>query len=212
MSHYTPGTAGEFRGKMGQTVISKWRKILIGRTRPVKTGKKPTFKQLQQRLKMRITTQCLTWFSLAIKLGYPANKSKSYGWEKAVQYHIKNAIVGTYPDYEIDYAKIQLSQGRLDQVNTPEMFTENDVIYVDWLNPENLKLGVEETDLVFCCVEGLKKGRRLVEPLQVATRTDGEFRLDIKPWYFFGPKRVWIFLTSEDGKKVSTTKYLGSFE
>lgn len=212
MSHYTPGAAGSIRGKMGQTVFSSWRGIKTAKAASKKSFKKASANQLTQRSKIGILSHFLSQFKDVIAIGFPVNRNKSYGWDAAVKFNARNAM-DTMGEVKVDFSKVQFSQGTLEQVNTPEMSLEGDQIYVDWLNPQNLNLGVSDQDTLHCCCYGIKKdGVKAMLIKNVAQRGAGDFRLSKKIIAMARTVHVWIFLVSADGKTTSNSKYLGSLK
>lgn len=85
MATYKSGAAGEFSGKIGSLVITKWKKIRIGRATPRKTYKQPGEKVLKHRSKFKANTAVLLSFLDVIQVGFPVDKSNVYGWVKAVK-------------------------------------------------------------------------------------------------------------------------------
>lgn len=212
MAQHKPGVAGEVRGKIGRVVYSKWRKKRVAKETPKRTWKPPSLALRTQRAKFKTNSTFLKQFVEVIQVGFPPDKSNINGWAKAVKYNIKNVITGTFPDYSIDISKIMLSHGPLDQVNTPEMIYEDGELFVDWLNPDHLNLGVEEEDRLQLCVYEPEGKANLFFYPDIAFRKDTYFKQVIKSPFHNGPVHAWIFLVSANGKKVSSSQYLGIFD
>ncbi|SEA99059.1 DUF6266 family protein [Pedobacter hartonius] len=214
MAHYRPGAAGEFNGRVGQTVMCRWRHLKIGRSRPRKTAKKPNVNQLKQRSRLGLISRFLSPFSKVVAVGFYSRRSKMTGMNTAVKSNIHLAVVGSYPELTIDESQVQLSKGSLDHVYDPYLLKKEDgMISVEWINPSRLKLGVEENDSVHLCFFSSALRRRQMKYLDcIAIRRDG--RVDVTPdlSVFRGIVHGWMFLVSSDGKRVSDSKYLGHVE
>lgn len=213
MANLKPGAAGTFNGKIGSVVISKWRNKKVGRGTPRKSSKEPSPKQLAQRCKMVVVTRFLAKFEEALTVGFPKKAGNSYGWEKAVQYHLKNALSGTFPDYQVDIDKLLLSQGGLAQVDAPEMWTEENRIFVDWVNPKHLMPGNNGNDKVYLCTYasyGNPEHSKAFVFEDHAERKDGLISCKIDTTKLKGPVHVWIFLSAQDKKQVADSAYLGT--
>ena len=215
MAYNKPGVAGEFRGKIGEAVICRWGKLIVGRASPKKTTKKPTVPVKIQRSKMSLISSFLSRQNGAIKIGFVSKKRLKTAMNIAVEQNINTAILGNYPAFVIDIPKIQLSKGWLDQVYMPKFAkTENERVKISWLNAANLKMGVEENDLVqfnFYNETPINGKNYSMFFKNSATRIGGSVELNLSR-SFIGTIHAWMFLTSADGKKVSNTKYLGTVQ
>jgi len=210
MATYKPGTAGEFNGKIGNLVISKWKKIRIGRATPRKTHKKITLKALTQRTKFKANSVLLRSFLDVIQVGFPADKSNVYGWSKAVKCNAQYVVESKNNEYTVALNKMKLSMGMLDQVIAPEMSYADNELYIDWLNPDHLNLGAEEDDRIQLCIYRPHLERKKVEfKKNIAWRKATFFKYQLKGLNYREPVYIWIFLVSANGKKVSDSQYVG---
>lgn len=210
MAHRKPGSSGDFNGKIGNIVVYTSRKLKLGRAKPRKTKKKATELQSSQRASLGLVSSMLSPLKEAINIGFASKKSTITAMNKAVRYGLKHAVAGAFPDLTIDYAKILLSKGPLDHVNTPYLTQLGDnKVCINWLNPENFKLGVEENDTVhlyFYCEITM-----VLREFKTVLRSDGTAELDLNQSYMHGTIHGWMFLVAANGKTVSNSKYLGSF-
>jgi hypothetical protein len=107
------GQVGDFSGKIGQSVIAKWRQLTVGRSTPKKSTKKATDEQLDTQSKFKLVTTFVSRIGTTIALGYRNTSGNLTPYNTAVQYHIQNAVTGVYPNYGIDMAKVVLSNPRM---------------------------------------------------------------------------------------------------
>ncbi|WP_316801456.1 DUF6266 family protein [Pedobacter frigidisoli] len=108
------GILGGFRKKTGTVVGAYWRSLDVIRGLPRSSGKAATEKQLSVQLKFGLVTPFLSRFAALINRGFASSAGVSTPMNVAVSYHIKNAIVGIYPDYEIELTKVRFSEGSLE--------------------------------------------------------------------------------------------------
>lgn len=211
MGTVRPGAAGKFKGKVNNAVFASWKGVDTVRNTPGKIYKRPSIKQLEQRLKFGMSSNFSSKLNDAIKIGFPLNKRNQTNMNIATKHNAKKAVIGTYPDLSIDYAQIQISKGDLAQVVNPRMAvvegTQN--IKVTWENPINLKLGVEEHDtLQFCLYSEIKDDGHVAKIYNdTALRSDCEVIITMNSLII--NIHAWMFLISADKKRASITRYLG---
>lgn len=108
------GILGGFRKKTGTVVGAFWRKLDVIRALPRSSGKAPTQAQLNQQMKFGLVTGFLSNMSSLLDEGFKVANSISTPMNLAVSYHLKEAITGVEPNFEIDFAKVKFSNGKLD--------------------------------------------------------------------------------------------------
>ena len=107
------GVLGGFRNKTGAVIGSYWRTLDIIKGIPRISGKAPTETQRDQRLKFKLVTSFLSWFGSMIKIGYKSLSDIDTPMNVAVSFHLREAVIGVYPNFTLDYTKVMFSQGRL---------------------------------------------------------------------------------------------------
>jgi hypothetical protein len=214
MATYKPGTVyGRIHGKNGASVGSTYRGIAVVKALPEKSSKPATLAQLTQQSKFGLVVSFLSSINEHLKIGYQSKTGKVSAFNAAVQYHLLEAVTGTYPDFTLDYAKVKLSIGDPDMraAYQHEVITEADgLITVTWeLDSAGSKytLGTDKAILV---VYNSAKDSFLTKA-ENATRADLQDEM-VTPRIFRGDTlHGWLFFVSADGKLVSNTSYLGSF-
>jgi hypothetical protein len=119
---------------------------------------------------------------------------------------IQNAITGTYPDFKIDYSKVQVTRGTLPRSKDPVVSAEaNHIIKFTWTNNAGRKLAKanDQAILVAYCPE-LNETDYVFGPARdVATGT-----IDVSE--FAGKQvHVWISFMSANGKLLANSTYAG---
>ena len=208
MSKIKPGQVGDFNGKIGQVVISKWRNLTVGRATPKKSTKAPTAKQVNQRSAFKLVLTFLKQLKVAVNAGYAAKGNLS-PMNVAVQYHLANAITGVAPNFAIDYPKVVLSKGELFGVYEAAVAgIAGSTMHVTWTIDAIDVEGTSEDDAVFIVFYSPATGFSLTNS-HVANRS--ALTASVKmPRLFTGTSvHVWMFLVGVDGKSVSLADYLG---
>lgn len=101
---------GLISGKIGPYVayVSKDGKQILRKHVIPKDPKTP--KQLAYRMRFGMVNKSLSPLNKVIKKGF-LNKDNAY--RKAVSKALNNAVIGEYPEYKLDYSKIQVAEGKL---------------------------------------------------------------------------------------------------
>jgi len=215
MSKVTPGSVGIMIGKTGDVIVQKWRDLNVGRSARTTWTAPPTEKQLKQQLMFGMVNRFFGVMTRAVKMGYKS-KSKKRGNNAAVKDHLETAIIGTYPEYKMDYtqvkvtksnngftggfmvkanplpdAKVSLSWNVLDRLDAiPELGTPRDFVNVAFYS-------VTKHKGLFYFGKAERSARTAIFDL---------------PYSFGGDElHAYLFFTSRDGKYVSDSDYAGSF-
>lgn len=211
MGTYQPGIFGPFNGTVGNVVATKWKGKDIVKNSPVKTNKKASLDQVDQRQRFKLVNEFLGRFSDFIAEGYRSVGNKQIPINVALTYHLQNALTGVYPNYELDYSKVKLSlHNRMDPVSKPGLFREtDDILSIKWQMPRMMDINSRPDDLVFImCYNPAKRS---------SLKSQGKRRYDLLaelliPEFYRGDEvHCWMFFVSVDGAFTSETQYLGSF-
>jgi hypothetical protein len=125
MGTFNKGILGGFSGKVGTVVGFNWRGLDVMRSLPKKSGRQPSEKQLIVQARFTLTAHFLAPIKaiLSAYFGQPSAEKSRYNL--AFSYHNKEAIIGTYPDYEIDFQKVIVSKGELLNVEQPTVVAQS---------------------------------------------------------------------------------------
>jgi hypothetical protein len=205
MSKFFSTTFGKISGKHGTAVASivNGESILRVYTPPANPN---SVGQLTQRMKFGLVITSLNPLRAMIIIGFCDTR----GFNLAVSYALRNAVTGTYPDLSIDYAKVLLSSGSLQQssaVNVSKLTgtkvaivwdpvvwanaSPDDTVHLAFLNPDN-------KTVVFVQAQAIRSLGRLEPEL---------------PSIWVGSNvHSWIFFTSPDGQQSSVSQYIGTVQ
>ncbi|WP_316819442.1 DUF6266 family protein [Pedobacter gandavensis] len=159
---------------------------------------------------MSVTTTLLRHMLKFINLGYglQAKGTDQHPHNLATAYHKKYALKGVYPNIEVDYAKVMLSQGDLSVITDIKVEKLSTGIQFSWDPKLNYKR--EEHDDLVMILLYFKNKKRVEEHLNAAKRSDGQVFLLINEEEILLPTAIYIALRSADGTQVSDSKYLGT--
>jgi hypothetical protein len=139
MAVLTKGVFGPISGRLGYLVFC------VGangsnyiRTLPRKVNKAPTDAQLAQRTKCGLCVRFLSPMKEILKKGFHKRHSQRLDpWNLAVKSMLSYGIKGEYPNFEIDFPKIQLSTNNLQQLTGLELDASDDRVRIRWLSCTN---------------------------------------------------------------------------
>jgi len=139
MAIFLKGINGAYSGKVGNIVGSTWRGIDYIRSLPKKSTKPSSEAQIAHRAKFSLAVSFLSAIKEVVNIGYSDLTLKRVtGYNLAVKLLMTTVIVGTYPNFSIDYSKLIISKGGQASL-TSLTFTQSAPLEVTigWLFEEN---------------------------------------------------------------------------
>lgn len=134
MARYNNGINGPVKGKIGNVVAVIWRGIHVLRSLPEFSGKMPSTAQLIQRQLMAMVSSFLQPLKLLIEIGFQHFAAGKTAMNAAVSFVMKNAVLRTGDDLQIDYSQVVFSRGELQPstlVNAEQM---HHTLNLNWNN------------------------------------------------------------------------------
>jgi len=204
------GILGGFRKKTGTVVGAYWRKLDTIRALPRSSGKAPTQPQLNQQFKFKLVTEFLSNMSPLIDVGFKAADGTLTAMNLAVAYHLREAITGTEPVFELDLSKVKFSEGRLD---VPIDFTATAVapalVNFNWSHTETDDKYVDATDILSVMAYNATK-KKFVRASMIAERSAKSFSFTLPANYVGDEVHLYAAFTSARRKLMnSDTIYPG---
>lgn len=209
MARISKGILGGFSGKVGTVVGFNWRGIDVMRSLPKKGNRIPSSKQIEVQTQFTLTARFLNPIKpiLSAHFGQPsAEKSR---FNLAFAYHNREAVIGTYPDYEIDFQKVIITKGELLGLEQPVLETQaNASLKFTWLN--NSGQGqAKATDTLLMVV--YNPARELFAyQTQAATRDQTTYLYDLPDHWVGDTVHTWVGMVDAEGKKCSNSVYLNA--
>lgn len=129
---------------------------------------------------------------------------------RASSYNLKNAVMGMYPDQEIDFASVLVSRGDLSQGQDAgvESMDPGEVTF-SW--SDNSGTGsAQAEDTAMLLVYNPEKGTAVYLVDGSVIRLDGGNSLILPSGYEGNTVECYLAFVSPDGKEASDSEYLGS--
>ena len=206
MAKYNNGINGAFSGKIGTAIGSHWRDIPYIRSVPRRIRKKPTAKQLDVRAKFKPVAGFTHKLSKLLMKYYP-QVDKHSGTNQAFSDIYNNALIGSYPDYEIDFKKVCITKGPLVPAEQASATTDgNGMISFNWADNStgNMANADDKALLIAWCPEKSE----LRSAIGKTTRSAAGGTLDLVN-QLNKEVHLWLAFTTADERVVSTSVYLG---
>lgn len=209
MGKFYKGILGGFSGKVGPVVGLNWKGVDIMRSLPKKSGRVPSQAQLAVRAKFRLVIQFLNPVRALLSKYFGQEQGVQSRWNLATSFHINEAVIGTFPAFGIDYTKVIFSRGELtglqSAVGTPQPGAG---IAISW--EDNSGQGFARADDGLLVV-AYNESRGLFETREMAAvRSSGTYTLELPAAWTGEQVQCWTAFTSADGKKCSTSVFMGA--
>lgn len=207
MAQFNQSAFGDIQGKVGNMVVTKWRNKHVAKSKPGKRTKKATAPQQEQRKKMQLTGKFMRNVKEVVTLCYREKSGNVPGFSAAMGDVLVNGITGTYPDYTIDYAQVQLSRGDIRQPFKPTVASAKvDTVTFTWTTTSGM--GKSKPDDKAVLVIYCEKLDVSAYTIQGPPRSSGTGDLELPG---FGGQEVhtWVAFISADGKEVCNSIYAG---
>ena len=200
------GILGGFSGKVGTVVGASWKGIDYIRSIPAKVRNPRTPDQVKQRTKFATVINFLTKITPVIKVGFKNYANKQTAFNAAVSYNLLNAVTGSKDDYKMDYSKVLVSRGSLYKPISGTTKIEDDEVSVAW--DVNYSGNGSYSDMSTILLFNPDKNESIIDA-EVTDRAEGFASIAYKDQWKGDEIEIFLMFTSEDGKLVSDSLYLG---
>jgi len=206
MARITKGILGPVSGTVGTVVGSSWKDIYYLKSQPSTKKRTPTVDQLDHQLRFSVVLNFIQTMVGLVQITFKKYAVKMSEYNAAFSYNYHNAVMGSAPDYMIDFTKALVSRGELPNATAPSATVTGNSIYFTWTDNSGTGAAAA-TDkavlVVFCPNLNVTQ-----YSTNNATRSSGAGAIDVTN--FNGEVvETWIAFLSEDGKEASNSMYTG---
>ena len=202
MARFSSSTFGKISGKHG-TAVAAVRKDGLCILKEYRIASNPnTVGQKNQRGKFGFVMKDLN----CLRSVFTRNFGGQYGINKVVAKAMKTAVTGEFPDFKLDYSKIEVAFGSL--YNTSELSLERN-------NEKSLRINWN-TDFIMSSSPSDKvnvvllntQSKFVIERYECALRSDGKVEIQIPTGWLNSEIHAWIYFSSADGKTNSVSLHI----
>lgn len=211
MGSFKRGIHGGFSGKVGNVVGAHWRGIDYMRSLPrVSKGRPVSQEQLEHRLRFACAVHFAKPISYVFSVGYGNAAKNVTGYNLAVRQIFNDAIIGTYPDLEVDPSAVRISAGNLVRPRNPAVEARpGQVLRVSWIDHTRNGIKADHSDRAIVVAFNPAKAEYQYDT-DSAIRLDEELLLEL-PDYFAGDEvHVYLGMVSKTGGVACNSLYLGT--
>lgn len=163
------GILGGFSGKVGTVIGGSWNGVDYMRGKPGHIFNPQTEAQQNQRAKVALVIKFLSPLKAFLHEGFKKQAHKMSAFNAAMSWNLTRAVAGTYPPFEIDYANVLLSQGKLPAALNPRVSSpESGQVEFSWQDNSD-QIGAMPDDRALLIVYHPEKN-------QAVTVMEGSFR------------------------------------
>lgn len=207
MAEIELGILGGVRGKVGTVVGSTWRGKNVIRSKPRKSRRQASDKQVDQRLKFKIVANFLSpLFTLTSKYfgQYQGVKSRT---NLAMSYHLLETIEKVGDDFAIDYTKVIITKGVLNGIIAPKAQRKDSTISITWSEGVSSPLN-KAMDNVIAIVYN-PDAKMFIISDGLAKRGDKKQDITLTETWTKPNNELWLVVTND--KDCSSSMYIGKF-
>ncbi len=209
MGKIKQGILGGLSGKVGNVIGAKWKGIDYLRIKPSSVANPRTPGQVEQRTKFSTVLSFLQPMTDFLKTGFKLYSSGMTQFNAAMSYNLNNAVTGTSPNFEVNYAAALVSRGNLTgAVNANAASTIAEQLDIAWLDNSNSGSAMANDKSLIVVLNTSRN--EAIFTTSGPLRSAATATLPVPAEYSAENVEVFLGFISEDGTKVANSLYLGS--
>jgi hypothetical protein len=201
------GILGGFSGKVGTVVGGSWKGISYMRALPKKRKDAQTEAQKNQRTKFALTVCLLKPLTGFLRTGWKLYAHGKSPFNAATSHTLTNAIIGTFPDCEIDPSKVLVSRGTLPTAVNGEATITGSNLVVSWQNNSGTDTSRANDKALVAVLNPAKSDAITITAGE--KRNTGKQTLALPIDWTNDEIHTYLGFISEDGRDIANSQYLG---
>lgn len=197
-----------FSGTVGDVVGCKGPHGFYIRSRPRRSDRAPSPKQLEARNKLGMAMRFLKPLKEMIYVGFAGahgSRSKTTAMNAAASHLLNYAMEGEFPDITVNPAAVRLSRGTLMQLPDISFEQTGSEITVMWLPFVSPFSGHADDCVMVACYNLQERSVTVGE----AVRSDGLATLDLSELPVDSTSLIYVCVADRDRKRFSNSQFLG---
>lgn len=209
MGKIKQGILGGLSGQVGNVIGANWKGVDYLRIKPTSVANPRTEGQVNQRTKFSTVLSFLQPMTDFLRVGYKQYASGMTQFNAAMSYNLNNAVIGTLPNFSVDYPNALVSRGNLTTpANGAAVSTTAAELDITW-SDNSANGSALATDKALIVALNSTRGEAVFTTAG-PERSIGVANLVLPSDYSGENLEVFLGFVSADGTKVSNSVYLGS--
>ncbi len=209
MGKIKQGILGGLSGQVGNVIGANWKGVDYLRIKPTSVANPRTEGQVNQRTKFSTVLSFLQPMTDFLRVGFKQYASGMTQFNAAMSYNLNNAIIGTLPNFSVDYPNALVSRGNLTTpANGAAVSTTAAELDITW-SDNSANGSALATDKALIVALNSTRGEAVFTTAG-PERSIGVANLVLPSDYSGENLEVFLGFVSADGTKVSNSVYLGS--
>jgi len=206
MGTYVDGILGNFRGKVGAVIGSKWRGVHYMKSKGAPRSNNFSARQIEQQARFALATRAIQALHPVLKVGYRNHARNCTAYNMALSDVLRDAIAGVHPDWMLDYGAFRISKGTLTPAHNPTVAFNNGVMTFRW-DVQSDQGGGLGTDQVL--LAAIAENGAVAFSIQQFTRSQQTGTLSMPLNAGNAPVHCYIAMVSSASREVSNSLYVG---
>ncbi|MBK1442589.1 hypothetical protein JHJ32_21495 [Parapedobacter sp. ISTM3] len=208
MAKFINGAIGTFSGKVGSIIGSSWRSIPYIRGLSKKRTKPFSEAQLAQQQRFALMGRFLLPLKGLLEIGLAnVDASRATLFNRAMARNF-SAVTGEYPNFSIDYTRVQLSSGSLKPPRGISVALATGQASISW-NPVISRFeGFADDDIYVLLYD--RELDLFYTSDDIVQRSAGQVDIPLDADTGGHTADIWLFAVSRNGVRISNTVYAGS--
>ena len=200
-----------FKNKVGNVVARKGRNADFYVSLYQPTVKNPnTLLQQQTRAKFKLLTAFTSVCQNFVNIGLKQAVRNGETWNAAfVRINFPEGITGTFPAFTLNYSKLILSRGPVDNPYSPAAQVQGTDLSISWTDNSGIGNALETDKVMFIAYNTVKKQAVIVT--DAADRSTRQASYSLPTAWVSDSIEVYLAVRRAEGADTSSSLYLGNF-
>ena len=206
MGKIKQGVLGGFSGKVGPVIGSSWKGKAIMKARALSYNDRNSQAQQEQRKKFSVIGKFIFSILGFINEGFRKRAVGMTAPNAAISANINSAVSGTFPNYEMDYAKALVAAGPVDLPYSPSVTADGTTLALTWADNSGMGNALADDQVMVLAYNADKE--QAVYNTALADRNERNAQLVLPSAWSGDTVNVWIAMRRLADNETSHSSHL----
>lgn len=208
MGKIKQGILGGFSGKVGPVIGTSWKGKAVMKSKALSVHDPNTDAQKEQRAKFGLIGAFIARINTFVAVGYKKRAVGMTAQNACLKQNIDNAISGSYPNFTVNYANMEVSSGKVDLPYNPSATADSGTLTVVW--SDNSGQGdAKAADKAMVLLYNEAKSQSISD-LDIGDRSDRTGSVVMPTAWNGDSVNVWLAMTRTETDDCSKSIHLGT--